>query len=190
LWLWLARQGSRAALGRAFVAERPRLVRAARRSLDARLKAKLSAEDLVQDTFVDAQRNFDQFRGRGEREFCAWLLGILRHRLANNVRHFRLTQQRTVDRELPPQVVEPTLSALHDAADGPDAALLAREEQRLVRAGLARMREPLRSVLIERACQGATFAQIAALHGWTPKMARTKWGRAARQLRRLLTEVA
>jgi DNA-directed RNA polymerase specialized sigma24 family protein len=67
---------------------------------------------------------------------------------------------------------------------------LAREEQRLVRAGLARMGEPLRSVLVERACQGATFAEIAALHGWTLKTARTKWGRAVRQLRRLLAEVA
>jgi len=189
-WLFQARRGSIAALGRAFAAQRQRLLDVAQRTLDARLKVKIAAEDLVQDTFVEAQCDFAQFRGLREREFRAWLLGILAHRLANSVRRFRRTQQRAIDRERSLEALDPRLERLHDDADSPEAAMLAREEQHRVRAGLEQIREPFRSVLIERTCQGVRFADIAARHGWTVKMARRKWARAARELRQLLAGAA
>ncbi len=181
-----ARCGSRAALGRAFSAQHNRLLTAARGSLEARLRAKVSAEDLVQDTFVEAQRDFDQFRGHREREFLAWLLGILSHRVANIVRHYCATQQRAIERELPLEAVDATLSCLCDAATLPDTELVAREEQGCLRSAVYALREPFRSVLIERTYQDVPFAHIAARHGWTVKAARRKWTTAVRQLRKRL----
>ncbi len=125
-WIKHARCGSRTALGRLLSMASGPLLSAARVLLDGRLRAKVSAEDLVQDTFVEAQLDFDQFRGCHEREFLAWLLGILAHRVANSIRHYRTTQCRSIARELPFEAVGVTLSCVPDAAAPPDAVLLAR----------------------------------------------------------------
>src|ERR1700678_474199 len=47
------------------------------------LQAKLGASDLVQDTFVEAQRHLGVFRGKTDVEMRAWLRKILECRLAN-----------------------------------------------------------------------------------------------------------
>ena len=51
------------------------------------------AEDLVQDTFVAALRSADSFQGRSQ--VLTWLVGILRHKIADHMR--KLTRQRERD---------------------------------------------------------------------------------------------
>jgi RNA polymerase sigma-70 factor (ECF subfamily) len=161
----------------------------ANRALDDRLRAKVGASDLVQDTFADAQRGFGQFRGHTEAEFYSWLLSILTHRLANTVRHYRNTQQRDVRRELPGASVEEALSRIEDEAATPGTTCLALEEQRHVRLALERMDEPMRSILIERTWRGESFAAIGARRGTTADGARRGWIRAVRKMRTLLAEI-
>ncbi len=45
------------------------------------MRAKGGASDLVQETFLEAQRNFAQFRGKSRGEFRLWLRQILLHNL-------------------------------------------------------------------------------------------------------------
>ncbi len=61
-----------------------------------RLQGKVDAADAVQETFLEAHRNFAQFRGRSEGEFVCWLRQILAARLSNMVRHFLGTRRRDV----------------------------------------------------------------------------------------------
>jgi RNA polymerase sigma-70 factor, ECF subfamily len=53
----------------------------ARTQIDARLQSQLDASDMVQQTFLEAYRGIDQFRGKTEAE----LAGFLRRILANNL---------------------------------------------------------------------------------------------------------
>ena len=68
-------------------------------SLDSDLRPKVGTSDLVQDTFLEAHQDFSHFHGTGERELLAWLTKILTNRLCNNVRHYRGTLKRDIERE-------------------------------------------------------------------------------------------
>ena len=58
-----ARAGSAEALGRLFQQFRPYLLAIAAAELDADLTAKVAPSDLVQETFLEGQRDFAAFRG-------------------------------------------------------------------------------------------------------------------------------
>src|SRR5579863_1111645 len=79
-----AKIGSQAARGALFEHHRPHLELLARIELGRRLKNKVDPCDLVQETFLEAHRSFDRFRGEGE--FTSWLRTILARRLAHVVR--------------------------------------------------------------------------------------------------------
>src|SRR5579872_3033397 len=83
-----ARQGGDAARGALLETYRNYLELLARIEIGRRLQTKVDAADLVQETFLEAHRNFAMFRGQEEEEFAAWLRGIMAARIANLVRHF------------------------------------------------------------------------------------------------------
>ena len=81
-----ARAGSREALGQVLQACRGYLLLLAERELDPDLQTKGGASDLVQETFLEAQKDFANFQGNSEGELRAWLRQILLHNLANFTR--------------------------------------------------------------------------------------------------------
>jgi RNA polymerase sigma-70 factor (ECF subfamily) len=97
-----ARQGSREALGSALEACRTYLVLVANEELDSNLRAKLGPSDVVQETFVTAQRAFGRFHGRSKEELLAWLRQILVNKISETRRHYCRSQRRALAREAPP----------------------------------------------------------------------------------------
>src|SRR5262249_7443769 len=95
-----ARDGSDEALGRLLMDCRGYLLMVANRSLEPDLQGKVSPSDLVQETFLEAQRDFGQFQGSRKEEVVAWLSRILLNNLANVSRHFRGTAMRALQREV------------------------------------------------------------------------------------------
>jgi RNA polymerase sigma-70 factor (ECF subfamily) len=75
------------------------LILVAHQELDRSLRQKLGASDLVQDTFIAAQRAFDRFHGRSQEELLAWLRQILVHKISEARRHYYGAQRRTLVRE-------------------------------------------------------------------------------------------
>ena len=67
-WLEAARAGSKEALGEALEACRNYLLMVANRQLDPQLRVKGGASDLVQETFLEAQRDFGRFQGTSDAE--------------------------------------------------------------------------------------------------------------------------
>ena len=94
--LHLARAGSGPALGELLETYRGYLSLLARVQIGKRLQGKVDASDIVQETFLEAHRDFAQFRGGSETAFIGWLRGILVSNLANVVRRYRGTQARDV----------------------------------------------------------------------------------------------
>ena len=98
--LLLARQGSKDALGRVLESCRRVLLRAARRQIPSDVQSKGTASDVVQDTFLEAQRDFPQFTGSTRAEFVAWLSRILENNSTNLVHAYRNRRKREVAREV------------------------------------------------------------------------------------------
>ena len=67
-WIEAAQHGSPEALGQVLEYCRRYLLAVAHEQFDTDLQAKVGVSDLVQDTFLEAQRDFGQFRGRSEAE--------------------------------------------------------------------------------------------------------------------------
>jgi RNA polymerase sigma-70 factor (ECF subfamily) len=74
-----ARGGSRAAFEKLAAASRGRLLALVEARLGRALRARLAAEDVVQETFLRAFRSLERFEPAGEDSFCRWLGGIAAH---------------------------------------------------------------------------------------------------------------
>src|SRR5215831_14463447 len=91
-----ARTGGDSAIGPLLELYRNYLRILARIEIGRKLQGKLDASDLVQETFLEAHRNFRLFQGTDEPQFACWLRQILAAKVANLVRHYFGTQGRDV----------------------------------------------------------------------------------------------
>ena len=172
-WLRAARHGSNGSLGQLFEACRGYMLLVANCTIDSQLRQKVGASDLVQDTFLEAQRDFAQFRGATEREFYAWLTQILINRLRNTARSFRYTLKRDLDREIPIEKdLERFVSEIAKDDYTPGALVAAWEEEQRVKDCMQRLSDVDRQVVILRSWEEQSFVQIGQKIGRTPDAAR------------------
>ena len=87
--LHLARGGSPDGLNQLLEHYRNYLMILARTHIGRILQAKADPSDLVQDTLIEAQRDFAQFRGSTEDEFAAWLRKMMANNGAKFVRQYK-----------------------------------------------------------------------------------------------------
>src|SRR6516225_2042707 len=85
--------GSREAVGQALEACRGYLLLIAQRELGPQLQAKGGASDLVQETLLEACRDFARFQGDSEAELLQWLRRLLLNNLADFTRLYRDTDK-------------------------------------------------------------------------------------------------
>lgn len=184
-WLAEARSGSGEALGQALEACRTYLYLIAQRELDPGLRVKGSASDLVQETFVEAQRDFGQFHGTSDEEWRAWLRRLLLNNIANFTRRYR-TEKRHLGREV---ALDPDGSSaergggLATKLPSPSGAALEHEQAECLRQALARLPEDYRQVIVLRYEENLPFEEVARRMGRSAAAARTLWSRAIRRLR-------
>ncbi len=94
------RQGHAESREQLFALCRTYLGFAARSQVESWLRVKVDASDLVQETMLEACRDFERFQGGSEQEFLAWVRRILRHNAADFVRRYRGTAKRQARREV------------------------------------------------------------------------------------------
>jgi len=97
--LALAKKGERSALGSLLEHYRPYLLVLAQRYLDPRLQGRLDPADVVQVTFLEAQRDLESFRGEDIASMLAWLRNILRNNIASMHQHHLMTKKRSAHLE-------------------------------------------------------------------------------------------
>jgi RNA polymerase sigma-70 factor (ECF subfamily) len=191
--LALARAGDRAALGELLELHRSYLALLARLQIGRRLQGKVDAADLVQETFLEAHRNFARFRGTEAAEFVGWLRQILAANLALLLRRYLGTQRRDarLERELAVEVDESSRvldRGLLAASSSPSSRAARREQGVRLAAALEQLPEAYREVIILRHLEGLSFPEAARRMDRSLDSVKNLWTRALGQLRRSLGE--
>jgi RNA polymerase sigma-70 factor (ECF subfamily) len=173
---------------------RAELARIARRGLPLALRAKVGASDIVQQAMVDAVGQVDQFRGRTQAQWRAWVLMILRNRLAMARRHYLDAEKRRVAREIPLGEPDPAggglIPELVHPSSSPGAKFARAELEAMLLEALGRLPGPDRELVCWHHEERQTFEQIAARIGISADAARKRWARAMIRLREALEGVA
>jgi RNA polymerase sigma-70 factor (ECF subfamily) len=186
-----ARNGHADALGHLLLRYRGYLTLLARLQLDQRLQAKIDPSDIVQETFLEAHRDFEVFRGTTEGELIAWLRAVLARNVANTIRHYQKTKQRDVNME---RRIHQELGRSSQALDGafvvargtPSESLARRERAVLLADALESLPPDYREVPVLRHIQGLRLKEVAERMGRSVDSVKKLWARAVARIRHVL----
>jgi RNA polymerase sigma-70 factor, ECF subfamily len=138
--------------------------------LDRRLRGKLDASDVVQQTLLRAYSAFDGLRQREPEILSPWLRKILASTLADAVKHFE-RDKRDIGRERSLQLnldrSIDRLSALAANQSSPSRHAEKAEEILKLMDALSQLPEPMREVIVLKHCRNWTLAKIAEHLGKT-----------------------
>ncbi|MBI3862002.1 MAG: sigma-70 family RNA polymerase sigma factor [Planctomycetia bacterium] len=165
----------------------------ARIEIGRRLQTKVDAADLVQETFLEAHRNFGLFRGKSEGEFINWLRGIMASRIATMVRHFVGTQGRNVRRERDLHVDLDQSSRALDrglvALQSTPSQKIERSELRVMFADtLSQLPDDYREVIVLRHFEELPVGEVALRMNRSVDSVQKLWVRGLARLRQLVEE--
>lgn len=192
--LLAAKRGEPDSLGKLLEVYRHYLRILATTQIDRRLGARLAPSDVVQETLLEAHRDFGGFRGMSEGEFVCWLRRILVNNLARAVEKHLIAGKRDVRREVSIDNTRSSLersnarlrSLLVDSGHSPSADAERREHAVILANVLTELSEDHREVIVLRNLEGLGFSEVAARLGRSAGATRMLWLRAIEQLRKRL----
>lgn len=180
-----ARAGDSAALGVLLDGFRDYLLAVAGRELDAGLRARVGASDLVQETFLKSQRAFAEFQGASEEELRAWLSQILVNRCRDVRDEHLVSAKRNAHRDVPlvadGSAIGPVDLLTVDTLSPSGHAVVDEEVARLLSA-LNTLPEDSRQVVWLRNWQGLSFEEVGQRTGRTAEAARKVFARSIQKL--------
>ena len=189
--LQAARGGSTEALGKLLEYYRPYLRLLARMQVASRLQKELDESDVVQETFLDAARDFPQFRGSSDAEFVAWLKRLLAANVTDAHRRFLGTRKRDVLKEAQVLQMLDRSSAIIDQrllarVESPSAAVDVRERAVRLATALERLPPKYHDVILLHHFQGMAFQDVANQLDRSLHSVKNLWLRALVALKRQL----
>lgn len=185
-----AQLGGEAAVGSLLELYRNYLRLLARAEIGRRLQGKLDASDLVQETMLEAHRNFGRFQGSEEPQFVSWLRQILAAKVTNLVRHYFGTQGRDVrlEQALAAEVDHSSRMLGQDlmaSVTSPSVQAVRREQAVLLADALEKLPKDYKEVIILRHIEGLPFAAVARRMERTEDSVQKLWLRALARLRQV-----
>ena len=137
----------------------------ARAHLDSRLRQKLDASDIVQQTLLDAHQKNDQFCGENDAQRAGWLRQILANNMADAVRyHARKKRNACREQSLEAGIEESFGRAeCWIASSGPSPSQRIAKEEEILMVSEAITRLPLaqQQAVIMHHLQGLKLAEVA-----------------------------
>jgi RNA polymerase sigma-70 factor (ECF subfamily) len=184
-----ASRGGEERLGRLLALYRNYLRLLARIEIGGKLQAKVDASDLVQETMLEAHKNFPQFRGATEAEFTAWLRQIMAGVVCGLLRRYFGTQKRDLQLERTFRENLGNSSLLFekgfvDLRSSPSQQAARREQVVLLADALENLPKDYREVLVLRHMEGLTFPDIANRMERTQDSVEKLWVRGLARLRK------
>jgi RNA polymerase sigma-70 factor (ECF subfamily) len=189
-----ARAGDAAALGRLLELYRNYLRLQARALMGAGLRVRLDPSDLVQETFLEAHRDFARFMGQSEGEIVAWLRRILVRNLADQLKRHRAAgrdyrRQQSLEAKLERSSLD-VQAALAGGLSTPSVRAARREQAVVLADALAELPADYREVIVLRHLERLKFDEIADRLGRSSGAVRMLWTRALEKLHGLLEDRA
>jgi RNA polymerase sigma-70 factor (ECF subfamily) len=177
---------SRENLGKMLEACRQYLTVVANQELGAELRARIRPSDLVQQTYLKAQRDLAQFRGSTLAQFARWLRQILRNELNATRRHYQSAEKRRVSREISLDTLsfKSIQQVLVANTPSPSSHLVQCEELQILNRALDRLAPHYRQVIELRQRDQLSFAEVAQRLQLSVPAAKKRWQRAIDRLRR------
>lgn len=158
--------------------------------LDPRLQRRFDLSDLIQDTFLKAYANRDQFKGDTEAELVKWLQEILGHVVIDEIRYNRARIRDVAVEKYLQEVLAQSSTRLEGflvANQSSPSERGERHEQLLrVAAAIEQLAPDEGDVIIHHYLLGTRVQQIARELGRTEKAAANLLYRAMGKLRKLL----
>jgi RNA polymerase sigma-70 factor (ECF subfamily) len=190
-----AQSGDVQAQGKLLEYYRNYLTLLSRLHIGPRLRGKVDAADVVQETFLKAHRDFPGFRGTSEGEFLKWLRQILATSLATVARHYLGTQSRDVRLECALEQQLEHSSHILDRGfyandSSPSQRAIHHEQAVLLANALERLPDDYREVILLRHMQGCSFPEVAVQMNRSVDSVKKLWTRALVQLRGSLGSVS
>src|SRR5262249_15624835 len=152
------------------------------------LRAKASASDLVQESGLEAYRDFAQFRGETAQALKEWLKRILLNNLRDLIRRFRGAEMREAAREQP---LEGGTGEEHDPAAttaSPSEQAIQQEELERMRHALSGLPEDQRQVVHLRHQEQLSWEEIGRRMNRSADASRKLWARAVKRLGEFMGE--
>ncbi len=188
----LAKAGDTSALERLLVAHYDRLATEVAHGLPDRFRALVSADDVLQETFVVAFREIRHFEPTSPDAFHRWLATIAKHRLLDLVKAQRAAKRgggRAAigdARRSPEESLVGLLELLQVNERTPSRSVAAHEAIRAIQAGLAELKDDYREALRLRYLEGLPVAETAARMQRTEHAVHMLCHRGLEQLREAL----
>ena len=164
--------------------------------LDKKLRARVSPSDVVQETMLEAHRDFYQFRGNSESEFIAWLRQILVHNLARLIDMHVKAEKRDVRRDVSMALLQASFEqstmnldkALVAGFETPSVVAQRRERAVILADVMNDLSDDHREVLLLRNIRGLKFREVAEQMKRTEAATKMLWIRAIKRLRELYVD--
>ena len=161
--------------------------------MDPRLRGRLDASDVIQDTFIEVQQRLVEYRRRNDMPFFLWVRFLAGQKLAQMHRKHLGAGRRDARRELPdalgriPGASTATLAGalMSDGVTPSEVAMRMEDEERVVSV-LDELRELDREVLALRHFEGLSNLEVAQLLGIEPSAASRRYVRALARLQERL----
>ena len=174
--------GSGASLGDLLDRHRNYLILLATPQLVGPGRKRCSESDIVQETFLEAHRDFAAFRGTTLPQFQAWLRRILSNNILTFLERHVWAEKRDVRREQSLHTVAEGLdcsainleSFVAGSTDSPSECAMRREDS---------LPDDYREIIILRTFQGLSFDEAAASMDRTAGALRMLWMRALESVR-------
>ena len=165
--------------------------------LERHLRQRVSPSDVVQETLLEAHRDFPQFRGDTAYEFVGWLRKILVNNVARVVERNVQAAKRDVRREVPLSNFQRNLeqsnarleNILIDGSASPLSKVQHHEHTLLLADALAEMPADYRDVIVLRNLEGLDFNAVAERMDRKSGAVRMLWLRAMERLRKQLNAI-
>ena len=181
--------GDSPALEQLYDQYRERLHRVVNLRLDARVRGRIDASDVVQETFVEVARRLPEFSPDQEVPFFVWLRGIAVERLIQLHRTHLGAQKRSVKREVSiDRGCGPEASSIHLASilvgqfTSVDRPMKQEEVRAKVENALNSMDEADREIIAMRHFEGLSTEEIAKVLGMTKSGVLKRHTRAVQRL--------
>jgi RNA polymerase sigma-70 factor (ECF subfamily) len=150
------------------------------------MRAKCAPSDLVQETALDAHRDFGQFHGERLEALFAWLRKILLDNAASARRRYEQAAKRDLSREISLDGALGLAGQLRDGAPSPRSVLGRIEKQQQVERALDRLPKDQKTAILLRSRDHCSFAEIGEQMQRSADAARKLWFRGIEQLRQEL----